>query len=472
MVRLLIITFFISVGNGFLLSQNISSKNNLLSAAKENYKSFDENPENSFQSANEIIREAEKFNLEEPELYAIATQCKYYEINKDFEKMISTAQHLYDKAEKFDRPVFQNIARIFLFCAYLFTDLQDEALEELKKADMSISKLTDTDSLTIATRANIYTCYSNYYSINKDFEKRLKYTKLAIQENRKMPNPEHRKKLEYEGYVNLATAYFNILNLDSSEYFAQKALSKPEFLNQEKLFLNYLTLARVAHHRKNYQEAINYLKIAEKTPGNKNHINLSVYYRQIIETYRELGDEKNRLLYERKRDSLKLLIFENQNKSLHKVIVEKNTTNQSNYIYLFSFLIIVLAGSTFWFVRKNRLLAKQEKISRKYLDRMSEAPDKEIYDNLLEMLKKNDSTFMFYFNEVVPDFSSKLLTINPELSQSEIEFCSMLKMKIPTKDIAKYKFIAPKTVQNKKHIIRKKLDIPKETDIYEWFDSI
>lgn len=455
-----------------MFSQGATSQNNLLSKAKENYRLFSSNPQNSFQVANEIIKEAEKLDLSEPKLYAIATQCKYYEVNKDFEKMISTSHHLYDEAEKLNNPVFQTIARIFLFCAYLFTELQDEALEELKKADLIINGLPENDSLTITTRANVYSCYSNFYSINKDFEKRLKYTKLAIKEHQKMPNKKHREKLEYVGYVNLGTAYFNILNLDSSEYFAQKALSKPAFLDQDKLFLNYLTLARVAHHRENYKQAIIYLKTAEKTPGNKNHINLSVYYKQIVETYKALGDVKNMKIYEGKRDSLKLIIFENQNKSLHKVIGEKSKLNQHSYFYLFSFLILILTGSTFWFLRKNNLLARQEKISRNYLGKITEIPNKEIYDNLLKMLKKNDSTYMFYFNEVVPEFSTKLLAINPNLSQSEIEFCSLLKMKIPTKDIAKYKFIAPKTVQNKKHIIRKKLVIPKEIDIYEWFDSI
>ena len=34
-------------------------------------------------------------------------------------------------------------------------------------------------------------------------------------------------------------------------------------------------------------------------------------------------------------------------------------------------------------------------------------------------------------------------------SHSDAEFCALLKLRIPTKEIAQYRFIAPKTVQNK-----------------------
>jgi len=73
---------------------------------------------------------------------------------------------------------------------------------------------------------------------------------------------------------------------------------------------------------------------------------------------------------------------------------------------------------------------------------------------------------------VFPDFTPKLIKTNPNLNQSDIEFCALLKLKIPTSDIARYKFITIKSVQNKKYLIRKKLDIPKGVDIYNWFSLL
>lgn len=177
-------------------------------------------------------------------------------------------------------------------------------------------------------------------------------------------------------------------------------------------------------------------------------------------------------IYEAKIDSLKLSITENQNKSLHKLLKEKDNLNNQSFIYALAFLILILGTVTFIAVRKNRLLAKQELESQKYLAGFSENHSLEAYNQLLEMLEDANPAYMNYFDEIFPKFTSNLLKINPQIIQSEIEFCSLLKLKIPTKDIARYKFITPKTVQNKKYLIRKKLDIPKEVDIYQWFDSL
>lgn len=44
-------------------------------------------------------------------------------------------------------------------------------------------------------------------------------------------------------------------------------------------------------------------------------------------------------------------------------------------------------------------------------------------------------------------------------------------LKLSTKKIAQLKSIEPRTVQNKKYKIRKKLDIPSDVDLYNWFET-
>ena len=90
----------------------------------------------------------------------------------------------------------------------------------------------------------------------------------------------------------------------------------------------------------------------------------------------------------------------------------------------------------------------------------------------MELLEKRDPAFIFAFENIYPDFSSKLLAKSTDLQQSEIEFCALLKMKLTTEEIAKISFIETRTVQNKKYRIRKKLDIPQNVDIYHWIDQI
>ena len=94
------------------------------------------------------------------------------------------------------------------------------------------------------------------------------------------------------------------------------------------------------------------------------------------------------------------------------------------------------------------------------------------YSALIEMVKTNDPAFFSAFQEIFPDFFKKLSDINPNLVLSEIEFCALLKLNLSTKDIARYRFIEPRTVQNKKYRIRKRLNIPNDMDIYHWFGTI
>jgi DNA-binding CsgD family transcriptional regulator len=79
---------------------------------------------------------------------------------------------------------------------------------------------------------------------------------------------------------------------------------------------------------------------------------------------------------------------------------------------------------------------------------------------------------LFAFEQAHPEFSLRLLEINPQLSKPEIEFCALLKLNLSTKEIARLKFIETRTVQNKKYRIRKRLNIPGSNDIYNWFGAI
>jgi len=71
-----------------------------------------------------------------------------------------------------------------------------------------------------------------------------------------------------------------------------------------------------------------------------------------------------------------------------------------------------------------------------------------------------------------PDFAASLSASHSDLQPSEREFCALLKLKLSTKEIAKFTFIETRTVQNKKYRLRKKLGIPQEVDIYQYIDQI
>ena len=90
----------------------------------------------------------------------------------------------------------------------------------------------------------------------------------------------------------------------------------------------------------------------------------------------------------------------------------------------------------------------------------------------MEMAKRNDPEFLSYFKEVYPGYIDQLLAINPNLENSELIFCAMLKLHFSSKEIANYTLVQHRTIQQKKYRIRKKMNIPTETDIYVFFDNI
>lgn len=452
-----------------LFSQQKENHRSLLQKAEKNYELLRSNPEKAFQVAIKIREQAEKENNNAAELQAITTQSIFYRINNDFENMLITSKLLFNKAKAYDQPVYQTIAKIHLSDAYNFNKLHDNSLRELEQGLEIIHKNNLNDSLGIITKMDLYVSYSNYYLLQKDYENQLKYIKLFGVETGKFSDAQFRKKLQYIYTSNLAEVYNNLGKIDSAEFFAKRSLDLDDGKRSDVKFSNYLTLGKISIERGDYEAALHYSKQAEKIEGYKNHFNILLLYENIIKTYQGLQDYEQVKLYEAKRDSFSLSISENQNKSLHTLLNEKEKSSRKRLIPIIIILwLVTFLGLFFFFIRKKRILRKQEEISEDYLKQKSG----ETYSMLIELLKNNDAAFVNLFSETFPDFSEKILQINPKMVQSEIEFCALLKMKIPTKEIAQYKFIEPKTVRNKKSLIRKKLNIPIEVDIYQWFDKL
>ena len=67
--------------------------------------------------------------------------------------------------------------------------------------------------------------------------------------------------------------------------------------------------------------------------------------------------------------------------------------------------------------------------------------------------------FQNHFNELNPDFVKKLISICPNLTQSEIRLCSLLKINLSNHEIADLLGIASGTLRNKKHHIHAKMGL-------------
>ncbi|HFK5568682.1 TPA: helix-turn-helix transcriptional regulator [Elizabethkingia meningoseptica] len=97
---------------------------------------------------------------------------------------------------------------------------------------------------------------------------------------------------------------------------------------------------------------------------------------------------------------------------------------------------------------------------------------KEKLNEIIELAKKNDSTFLMKFQEAYPEFISKLLEINPKLDNLDLAFCALVKLNFSAKEIAAYTFIQHASVQQRKRRMRKKLNISSEIDLYMFFNDL
>lgn len=456
-----------------IFSAQVKEEKSLLEDATNSLTLLATDPKAAFEAAKKIEKEAKKINAEEAELKAIQIQCEYYKIETDFIKMMEAAKKLSTLATNYNSPYYQVIAKRYLFESYLFTGLPDSAFNELEEGKAFVNKLDRKDTLQTIERTNFYIAYSNYYLLNEDYKNQLKYIRLAGIDIQNLGESEYKRKLLSVHYSNLASSFIKNREMDSARHYASKSQNLlHEDGRKEVIFNNLMVLGKVGLVKGNYIEALANLKQAESVPGYKNHLDIEVLFESLATAYEHLGEEDEARTYRTKQDSLKLIISQSQNKSLHNLLKEKKDKGVGPYFYILSISILLLVLIIFLVLRRNRVLAEQENRSNQFLEEFAKNPSGEDFSKLLALVKSNDPAFMFYFEKSFPRFSTRLLEMNPKLSPSDIEFCALLKLKLSTKEIAQYIFRAPQTIRNKKYIIKNKLSIPKDVDIYEWFDNI
>lgn len=437
-----------------------------------NKKLFQTNMDKAFLQINNIYEEAVAVKDSTSQLVLFDRMCRYYYSKNDVNKLMAYASQLEVKAYDYNNANFEAMACVYMAEAYSINQLPDKALQQLNKAIAILDKSTATTDDLFYTRANILLSQANIYSDKGEYKEAVKKLQIVNNSRPKDTISQSYRKFQYVNYSNLAGAYV-FFNVDSAENYARKSISlKPNTIDSDNILaLNYYVLGEVALHKKNIDEALeNYLvaeKISDKTGDLLNADNL---YSSIIKIYLAKGDTASAKKYQYKLKDNEITTLKSKYNSLHKVLTTTPAQEQNNTVTFkwilggIALVFIIVAGILF--IKKRR--QKQMPLTEEEHDSNTNLE----YDVLLDMIKRDDSAFIFIFEKNFPHFSKRLLDINPQLVQSEIEFCAMLKMKLSTKKIAQLTYIETRTVQNKKHRMRKRLNIPADVDIYTWFDSL
>lgn len=445
--------------------------------------------EAAYKNVEIYLKEAKEKGDWKAELYLMANRCRYHYLKENPDELIKAAEMLTNRAKQFNDFRMQAIAVGYIADAYTLNELYDEALKKLEESLVILDKIPTENENVINTRANIYVSFANIHIIRGEYQQAKEKTILVRKEYVRLPKSKNRDYLFFLNSSNLAAAYLGI-DVDSAELYAQKSIQeKPQNLpeNDNVMFRNYLVLAVVFKERKDFETSLQYLVDAEKQLlGSGHKTDMIDLYESFIEVYGLIGNDEKQNEYKSKLNEFNLEQAETKNQSLRHIIRKENedrthSDNRKNkqiWILAVSSVIVlsllILLGFKLY---QRKLYQKFDKLSQEYLNRQKiESPKEEIklviYNDLVEMIKNNDPSFMTNFEKVFPDFSDKLHQVESNLFNSEIEFCAFLKLNLSTKEIAQYKFIHPRTVQNKKYRIRKKLGIPETKDIYNWFDEL
>jgi tetratricopeptide (TPR) repeat protein len=280
---------------------------------------------------------------------------------------------------------------------------------------------------------------------------------------------------------------------DSARLYFQKALALRKKYNDHYLDREYLGLGECSFLEGDYNKALEYYLKAEKNIQEKNaEFNENNDINQVLaKVYEALNDTEKQTYYLKKNkqfnDSLKVAHKQNTDEAVSLMMnkkTEENTSVKKNYTALLIVILIALSVTGIFIYRyfkkrkidsdkteellveKEILLSQKEEETQDLRQKINES-----FEEVVQLAKDNHPEFLTRFNEVYPEFSKKLLLINPSLVASELKFCAMIFLNFVTKDIAEYTFTSPKTVQNRKNSLRKKLNISSDEDLYVWFKN-
>lgn len=350
---------------------------------------------------------------------------------------------------------------------YDYLGYESLALESYNKG-ISILKINKEDKeltqFMYGARGFLYEKKQNYNAFYQDTHKAHDY----------LPNTHTAVRL----------AKYHILykkNLDSAKFYLDLA----EHLYQTNTFPIYQKAVlkrmngRYYFVQKDYKKAIFFYKeslgIHEKI---NNPIEIKADYKLLYEAYKAMGDEKKEKEYLEKyskiSDSMEVIKKKNQEIPLKKLVKENNEAGEKskNKLYVLFLIAAVVFFGIWLFTRKKHLEETKEKetIIQEKEEETKELKLKvnEAFDEVVKLAKENSPEFLTCFQEIYPDFRTKILSLNPDLKPSELILSAYIYLGFTTKDIAEFTFKAPVTIKNNKYNLRKRLKVQDKKDLTIW----
>ena len=257
----------------------------------------------------------------------------------------------------------------------------------------------------------------------------------------------------FSGYANLSLCYFELDDQDSAEYYIKKANSLLDKISDVKLaYTFFMEYSDMFARKEDYRRAFEYFR--------RYH---NIYTQSLKETLqREVSELRS--VFERDQAEKEAEILRLKAAELRKEIESKNRELNLTANYL---------------VRKNEFVSNFAVEIRKLAKDPSFNPVERsgIYKLISlaeqkERINTDFETFETNLNRMNLKFTEKLSRKYPSLSKMELRLCSLMMINLDTKDIAKLLSISARTVENHRHHIIKKLNLPKGQSLHKFVDKI
>ncbi|HEX8022798.1 tetratricopeptide repeat protein [Mucilaginibacter sp.] len=335
----------------------------------------------------------------------------------------------------------------------------------------------------------IYNALSdNNQQAKGDLNTTLLFSQKSYLEHIKVSKKSHFANGRVLATDNLGVSFFELKKYDSAEvYFNKAVLLADEYKDiTVKAFAN-TDLGNLYYREQKYTQSKNYYyKAIPAAKEMGNGYQLKEIYTGLSKVYAALKDDKKaRELLE-----LSMKLTDSLNKAEKSAIKtplndilktedKKLAKNNTSLISVLAGVFILLVSAVCILIFFSGKFKKQLKVSEGKIEELSKMVvistaqySLECLKEIVELAMDNNPLFLAKFNELYPEFTEKLLSLAPNLIATEIELCILLRINFDTKEIARYTKTSVRSVEGKKHRIRKKLNIDSKADINLWIANV
>ncbi|CAI8715266.1 TPR_REGION domain-containing protein [Chryseobacterium sp. IT-36CA2] len=462
----------------FFSQQKITTQNIDNKLEKSNAFLFDGKTDEMIKLNHLILKDSRQINYPKGKSYACYNLALAYSMQYRYSKSnyyLNVMESEFKNLNEDDEGIAVNI---LYSMNYKGTKMYDEALKRLKRNLVLVNKIKSDSARRFNRIVTLVEMAKNYME-KKDYDSATYYSRLTVEEAKKS------KKTDTGLNTSLKIAILTLVEtkikqnkIDSAEYYFKSAQSVPIALGNNE-FRTFQLLGDINRVKNQNDSAIvNYQKAIILAKKVKNYKKLSELYNSISEVYRKTEEtqqeKKYQLLHNTLDDSLKVIENENLKDTVNLLVTDKQKplADKNNLLILIICIGVISFIIIGFFIKKrerkkNEIIDTKEQETKQLTQQLNIA-----FEEVVQLAKKNDPTFMTRFQEVYPSFFPKLLQIEPDLQNSELKFCALLFLNFSSKDIAEYTFIRARSAQTRKSRLRKRLNIPSEEDLYIWIKNI